>query len=157
MIGFSNATPLRSLATALGLSALFLVADAGITIRAQSPAPLPLELRSVMREMKVDLQAVTEAIALEDWARVASLAPRIGDHRKPSVEERTRIMEFLGQEAIKFKSSDDAVHEAADAMQQAAERRDGRAVIGAFAAIQNACLGCHQSFRGSLIKHFYKN
>jgi cytochrome c556 len=109
-----------------------------------------------MQEMRSDLQAAVDAIALEDWGRVAAIAPRIGDHRRPSAEERTRIIEVLGQEAIRFKAADDAVHEAASAMQAAAGRKDPAAVIAAFASVQTACLSCHQAFRAKLVDHFYR-
>jgi cytochrome c556 len=137
------------------LSALLLASATHAPAHAQSAPPTPLELRSIMKEMRSDLQAVVDAIALEDWGRVAAIAPRIGDHRRPSAEERTRIIEFLGPEAIRFKAADDAVHESVTAMQGASERKDGAAVIAAFASLQTACLSCHQAFRTKLVNHFY--
>ena len=149
----SETTP--GLVAAFALAALFLLADTRQPGVAQSASATPLELRSIMQEMRSELQATVDAIALEDWARVAAIAPRIGDHRRPSVEERTRILEVLGQEAIRFKSADDAVHDAATAMQGAAGRKDAAAVIAAFASVQTACLSCHQAFRAKLVDRFY--
>jgi cytochrome c556 len=143
-------------AATLALAVLLLAAGGSSPAAAQSTAATPLELRSIMQEMRSDLQATVDAMALEDWDRVAAIAPRIGEHRRPSAEERTRILALLGQEAIRFKASDDAVHDAAATLQKAAERKDGPGVIAAFAAVQTACLGCHQAFRKTLVEHFYR-
>lgn len=151
---FGLARPLGCAAT---LALALLLAGGGPTpAAAQSATATPLELRSIMQEMRSDLQAAVDAIALEDWDRVASIAPRIGEHRRPSADERTRILALLGQEAIRFKASDDAVHDAAATLQKAAERKDGPGVIAAFAGVQTACLGCHQAFRKTLVDHFYR-
>ena len=40
----------------------------------------PLALRSAMDKLGRDMQAVTGAISKEDWALVATLAPKIASH-----------------------------------------------------------------------------
>lgn len=144
------------LAAAIGLPPLALLPGVQSLGQAQSTTTVPLELRSIMQEMRLDLQATVEAISLEDWERVAAIAPRIADHRRPSADERTQILALLGPEAIRFKGADDAVHDAAETMGTAAGRKDGPAVIAAFAAAQNACLSCHQAFRQKIVGHFYR-
>lgn len=115
----------------------------------------PLELRRIMKDLGKDMQTVTDAISREDWARVARVAPRIADHPQPPVGEKMRILAFIGSDVGKFKGFDEQTHKAAKTMQAAAERGDGKAVIAAFANLQNSCLGCHQSYRKPFVEHFY--
>lgn len=115
----------------------------------------PLFLRSVMNKLGRDMQAVTGAISNEDWALVETLAPLIAKHAEPPLSEKVRILAWLGSDAGKFRSFDAQAHEAATIMEEAARRRDGQAVITAFAKVQQSCLGCHQSFRQPFIEHFY--
>ena len=114
-----------------------------------------LHLRKIMQELGNNMQAVTAAISQEDWARIVQLAPKIAEHHEPPLTEKARIMAYLGTDTMKFRSFDKQVHEAALAMKQAAANKDGKAVIGAFARIQESCLGCHQTFRKPFVEHFY--
>ncbi len=115
----------------------------------------PMALRAVMQQLERDLQSVTSAIAREDWAQVAELAPGIGKHPQPPMREKMRILAWLGTGAGKFRSFDTQTHEAALAMGEAAARSDGHAVIAAFAKVQQSCLACHQNYRKSFKEHFY--
>lgn len=114
----------------------------------------PMAFRGVMQQLGQDMQAVTGAIAMEDWAQVAELAPKIARHAEPPVEEKTRILGWLGPEATRFHGFDHEVHGAADAMGKAASKGDGPAVIASFAKVQQGCLGCHQAFRKRFAEHF---
>lgn len=115
----------------------------------------PLELRGIMQELGKNMQAVTDGISREDWALVARIAPRIAEHPQPPVGEKMRIMAFIGADMGKFKGYDEKTHQAAQALEQAAMRGDGQAVISSFATLQNSCLACHQSFRKPFVEHFY--
>jgi cytochrome c556 len=66
-----------------------------------------------------------------------------------------RILSFIGADTGKFKGHDEKTHLAARALEQAAARSDGQAVISSFATLQNSCLACHQSFRKPFVEHFY--
>ncbi|HEX5959878.1 MAG TPA: cytochrome c [Rhodanobacteraceae bacterium] len=121
--------------------------------RADEP-PKPMVLRSVMQQLDRDMQAVTAAIAREDWPRVAALAPKIGEHPAPPLGEKLRILAWLGTDAGKFRSYDTGVREASAAMGDAATRGDGHTVIAGFAKVQQACLGCHQTFRARFVGKF---
>ncbi len=118
-------------------------------------AAKPLELRNIMQDLGRNMQAITGAISQENWALVAQLAPKVAAHPEPPVTEKMRILAYLGTDAAKFRGFDEKTHEAAHAMEQVAERGDGRAVIQSFARVQESCLGCHQGFRKSLVEHFY--
>ena len=115
----------------------------------------PLELRKIMQELGKDMQAITDAISYEDWARVANIAPRIAEHPEPSAIEKMRILTLIGTDAGKFESHDEITHLAARALEQVALRSEGLGVIAAFANLQNGCLACHQSFRKPFVEHFY--
>ncbi|MBN8735838.1 MAG: cytochrome c [Xanthomonadales bacterium] len=41
-------------------------------------------------------------------------------------------------------------------MGEAAAQGDGEAVIGAFAKVQQGCMGCHRSFRKRFVQHFHQ-
>ncbi len=142
----------------ISMIAAAVVALAGSAM-AENGAPAerekPLALRSVMDKLGRDMQAVTGAISKEDWALVATLAPKIASHAEPPLPEKVRILALLGGDAGKFRGVDGQAHEAATAMGEAAKRSDGQAVIAAFAKVQQSCLGCHQSFRQPFVEHFY--
>ncbi len=142
-------------------AALAVMAAAGMTLVASFPAAAqdapsePLALRKIMRDMGRDMEAVTRAISAEDWDAIAALAPRLADHPQPPPGEKVRILTFLGGKAADFRAHDQRVHDAALALQKAAAGREGASVIGAFATLQGACLGCHQAFRPSFVEHFH--
>ncbi len=115
----------------------------------------PLALRTIMQELSKNMQAVTDAISREDWARVARIAPLIADHPKPPQEEKVRILSFIGPDAGRFKAFDGKTHQTAKVLGELASKQDGGAVISTFAALQSSCLACHESFRSSFKRHFY--
>ncbi len=117
-------------------------------------AAKPIALRAVMDKLGRDMQAVTGAISIEDWARVAELAPQIASHDQPSVAQKMRILAWLGTDAARFRGFDAQVHDAASAMGEAAKREDGEAVIAAFSKTQQGCLACHRSFRRAFVEQF---
>ena len=104
-----------------------------------------------MQDMGKNMQVVTDGISREDWEMVARAAPLIADHPQPPLAEKMRILSFVGADAGKFKGHDERTHQAARALEQAAVRSDGQAVISSFATLQNSCLACHQSFRKSFV------
>lgn len=137
---------------ALGATLLTLVA--GPAAQAQGGSE-PMALQTIMKQLDRDLQAVTGAIAVEDWPRVGELAPKIGRHAEPAPAEKLRILGWLGTEAGSFRGFDTQVHDAATGLAQAAARGDGAEVIAAFARVQQACLGCHQAFRQRFVAEFH--
>lgn len=118
-------------------------------------APSPMALRGVMQQLGTDMQATTLAIALEDWNKVAELAPHIGDHAEPPALEKVRILTWLGTQAPTFRGFDRQVHADAQAMGEAAKQKNGKLVIQKFADIQQGCLACHQTYRKDFITRFY--
>lgn len=142
------------IATALG-AILGVIALAPTTNARAEDAIQPMALRQVMIQLGSDMQAVTAAISKEDWPRVANLAHGIASHAQPPMGEKMRILTWLGSDAARFRGFDKTVHEAGDALGDAARRADGPAVVDAFRDIQQGCLACHQSFRSAFLEHFY--
>jgi cytochrome c556 len=141
----------------MGFAALATAADDSTaqTIDEQRNSKEPLVLRSIMQTLSTDMQRITEGIATENWQQVAEVALNVADHPQPPMQERLRIIQFIGTDAGRFKSYDQQVHKAAKTLSEAAQREDGTAVIEAFSHIQNNCLGCHQNFRQPVQAHFY--
>lgn len=139
---------------ALTAAALLFVSAAGVDVRAED-RHASMGLRTVMEKLGRDMQAVTGAISTEDWDLVAELAPGIARHAEPPAMEKVRILRWVGTDAGKFRGFDVQVEQAADAMAEAAARDDGTEVIRRFSEVQQACLGCHQKFRGPFVEHFY--
>ncbi len=116
----------------------------------------PLALRKIMQDLGKNMQDITDGISREDWEMVARVAPLIADHPQPPAAEKMRILSFIGSDAGKFRAHDEKTHQAAQAMEQAAVRSDGQAVISSFATLQSSCLACHQSFRKPFVEHYYE-
>ena len=115
----------------------------------------PMDLRRIMQALGKDMQTVTDGISREDWGLVVKTAPRIAEHPQPPLGEKMHILGFVGSDAGRFKRFDEQTHQAAKAMEQAARRGDGQAVIASFATLQNSCLACHQNLRKAFVEHFY--
>lgn len=115
----------------------------------------PLAFQGVMKDLGKHMQTVAGAIALEDWELVEKTAPLIAAHPQPPIDEKTRIVSFMGANMGKFKSFDMQTHEAAHEMEHAAHEKNGVEVIAAFQKVQTACLSCHQTFRKPFVAHFY--
>lgn len=145
----------KRLATATAAAIVSLaIAAAGHRVHATESAP-PLALQRVMQQLDRDMQDISGAIAIEDWAAVTRLAPKISSHPDLPLAEKMRILAWLGGNAGKFRGFDDQVHEAGLAMGEAASRHDGKAVVAAFNRTQLGCLACHQDFRASFKQHFH--
>lgn len=133
-----------------------LLAGACLPARAEDAGKAgPLALRKIMQDLGRNMQVITDGLSREDWAMVAKVAPLIAEHPEPPLVEKLRILKFLGVDAARFREHDEKTHQAARALQQAALRSDGQAVIASFATLQNSCLACHQSFRKPFVEHFH--
>lgn len=141
----------------------FLPMSAAVVLSLLAGAPTALAasdvnspaLQRIMRKLGEDMQQVTQAIAMEDWQRVAELAPGIGQHEQPPLGEKARILRWLGSDAGQFRKFDTVVHERAAMLGDAAQQEDGNAVIAAFADLQRGCLACHRQFRAPFIARFH--
>lgn len=133
-----------------------LAAATSVGGHASETAAAPTTLRGVMQEMGRDMQEVAGAISMEDWTEVAALALSVSRHAEPPASEKMRILGWLRTDASNFRTFDQQVRAAANAMGEAATRGDGEAVINAFADLQQSCLDCHQRFRKAFVEHFHE-
>ena len=108
-----------------------------------------------MQQLGHDMQAVTGAIATEDWFSVAQLAEKITRHAEPPLSEKVRILAWLGSDANRFRGFDGQLKDAASTLADTAKSNEGRAIITAFSEVQHSCLACHQAFRKLFVKYFY--
>jgi cytochrome c556 len=115
----------------------------------------PLALQQVMKDLGKNMQIVTDGISREDWQLVEHTAHLIGEHPEAPLDEKMRIMGFMGTNMGKFKAFDGQTHEAAHEMAEAAQNKNGQSVIAAFQKLQTGCLACHQAFRPAFVEHFY--
>lgn len=150
---FTRTTTLAALTAAT--VALLLGAASWAAVAGAARAPDGSALRAIMRDLGRDMQVVTDGISREDWALVARTAPRLAEHPQPPLAEKMRVLGFLGNDAGAFRRHDARTKEAARALGQAAQRRDGEAVIASFATLQRSCLACHQRFRKPFVEHFH--
>lgn len=116
----------------------------------------PLALQKVMKDLGKNMQIVTDGISREDWILVEHTAHQIGEHPEAPLDEKLRIIGFIGSNMAKFKAFDGQTHEAAHEMAEAAEAKNGQQVISAFQKLQTGCLSCHQAFRPAFVAHFYE-
>jgi hypothetical protein len=114
-----------------------------------------LALRPIMRDMGRDTGVIAEALAREDYALLERAAQRIASHPQPPVEERARIITWLGARAARFRGYDQQANAQAEVLAAAARAGDGKAALEAFHRMQAACMGCHAEFREPLLKQFY--
>lgn len=151
-MNFSNLNPMSFRVPALIIVFLLSIATASAqTVTAEKS----MALKGIMEKMGREMQLVTQAISKEDWSAISSLAAQIASHDEPPPPEKVQILTWLGPQASKFRGFDNQSHQSANAMVQAANQKDGVGVISAFAKIQTACLGCHQTFRKDYLQHFY--
>ncbi len=115
----------------------------------------PLELRSIMRELSVDMEGVVSGIVAGDMAVVEEHARRVADHRRPPATEMGGIVKLLGPDMPAFKGIDTLVHDGALGVADAAAAGDTRAVLEGYSSVLSGCVECHERFRPRVIEHFY--
>ncbi len=89
------------------------------------------------------LQVIADGISREDWKLIEKTAPLIADHPQPPINEKVRILAFVGTDVSRFKGHDEKTHEAARVLGESAAREDGYAIISDFATLQNTCFDSH--------------
>jgi len=114
--------------------------------------PLPLlpmmaqHQKQNMREHLEAVQAVVAAAAVNDFAKVALAADRMGFS-----ETMGRMCEHMGAGAPGFTEQAIAFHHTADEISTAAKQKDGPGVLGALSKTLTACTSCHETFKQQLV------
>jgi cytochrome c556 len=122
---------------------------------AAQPAPAPMALRGIMREMGRDALVVADALVREQYPALERSALKLAEHAQPPAEERARIITWLGPRAARFRGYDQEAHGHAQALAAAARERQGKAALEALHKLQSTCMGCHLEFREAYLRQFY--
>lgn len=104
-------------------------------------------LREVMRGLGGQMGRLGTAIMAGDLPAQAQAASAIAGHPKPAAAEMHRIEQRLGDAMEQFEAADEAVHAAAAALAQAANRRDNAQAVRQYHRLIDGCVACHDSFR----------
>ena len=140
---------------AAGMIGTLLASVSSLSWADDSTAAAPLALRKIMRDLGLNMQAITDGISRGDLALVAKVAPLVADHPQPPLGEKMRIMSFVGTNTPRFKAYDNQTHEQAQEVGDAAKAKDGAGVILAFQKLQTSCYNCHNEFSKPFVAHFY--
>lgn len=134
-------------AAALAGTAGFLAAKQ-MDVRDAQPAQAPTRpIRSIMVGLAQDAGRINDGLWHEDFEMIRLGARGVADHPKLAPDERALVSEALGEEFAVFVAFDTAVHEAADAMADAASTQDVSRILDLYRQVQNGCLGCHTAYR----------
>lgn len=109
-----------------------------------------LPLLPIMLRMSADMAGVMQALWVESYADMATHAGAIAAHAPISADELERIEAELGPEMPAFEAADEAVHEAAVRLHEAAKAEDTDSFLEHLVTVQRGCVGCHNRFRERL-------
>jgi hypothetical protein len=110
---------------------------------------LPMMANHQKQNMRDHLRAVQEivlAAANDDFAAIESATRRIGFS-----EQMGAMCTHMGAGAPGFTEQALAFHHTADGIGAAAHRRDRKEVMKALGTTLQACTGCHETFRQSVV------
>jgi cytochrome c556 len=111
-------------------------------------------LHEIMEDLGRNMQAITDGISREEWSLVEKNTAQIVDQPQPPLNEKVRLLGFMGTQMWKFKAYEGEKVDAALALGKAAKAKDGPRVILAFKKLQTSCYNCHSEFRKPLVEYF---
>lgn len=123
--------------------------------KSEVPANEALTLQKIMQDLGSRMQNISDGISREDWAFVEENALLVAGHPSPSMEEKKRVMVYMGDKMATFKGYDVKTHDAALKLSELADEKNGDEIITAFATLQRTCLACHEDFRQAFSRHFH--
>lgn len=109
-------------------------------------------LKTIMRQLGHDMNALSAALWLQDFAGIARAATAIADHPHVSPHERARVQRALGATFAAFGTMDRRVHDAAVRTAAAAKEQDLDQVLSELGSLQAGCVACHDAFRVQLLE-----
>lgn len=109
-----------------------------------------LALRPIMQRLSSDMAGLAQAIWFEDYEAMTTTSAAVADHPHISDDEMQRIEAELGIELSTFHEMDEAVHESAVRLHNAAATRQLDEVLDLFSEVQRGCVACHTEFRERL-------
>lgn len=109
-----------------------------------------LDLKAIMVQLGQQMNQINDAIFADDLDTVRHVAGAIADHPRPPASERQQILAVLGEDGVRFRAADHQVHEAAEALGQAAAEGDRLRVLHFYHRVMQGCVACHTEFRPRL-------
>ena len=107
-------------------------------------------LFSIMAGLQADMATVSRGLWIENFDTIAAGATAVADHPMVPQGERQRIAEILGGDMSRFGAMDQAVHDLAVRLAEAADRGAVDEVLSAEAELRRGCVDCHSTFRDRL-------
>jgi len=114
--------------------------------------PVPLQpmmawhQKQNMMDHLVAIQRITDGLARDDWDAVAEASKLI-----ESSPQMQQMCQHMGAGAEGFTKLALAFHSRADAIGNAAEAKDGKAVLEATAHTLEACTSCHATYKQDIV------
>lgn len=111
-------------------------------------------LKTIMVNLETDMEAIVRGLNYGDFEMIEARARAIADHDKPPMQERAKILSFLGEEAGDFKKGDAKVHDTAVKVAEAAAEQDYTKVVEGYGILLGGCVACHTKYRPRIVEHF---
>ncbi|WP_303908623.1 cytochrome c [Thiohalomonas denitrificans] len=127
-------------------SRLFTILVVGALATGAGPA-MAADLKSIMAQLGRDMRQVSDGILLGDLEQVAQGAQAVADHPRPSIGQRWRILQGMGDELEGFRQADALVHDKAVELGEAAHAGDRKQALRRYFGLVEACIACHDKYR----------
>ncbi len=110
-------------------------------------------LKTIMVNLEADMEAIVRGLNYGDFEAIETRARAIADHDKPPMQERAKILTFLGDQADDFKKSDAFVHDTAVKVANGAAEKDYEKVVEGYGILLGGCVACHTKYRSRIVEH----
>ncbi|MHB1224543.1 MAG: hypothetical protein ACYC2G_10965 [Gemmatimonadaceae bacterium] len=107
-------------------------------------------LRTIMQGLGMDMQAFSQALFVDDSARMVAHAAAMADHAHMLPSEVQRIQAILGPEMAAFEAADERVHLGAQRLHELAIAGQLDAAARQVGEVNQGCVACHDQFREKL-------
>jgi len=108
------------------------------------------DLKTIMRQLGWDMDALNAALWARDFAALTTAATAIAEHPHVSPQEKARVQAALGTDFAAFGAADRRVHDAAVRVAEAAAAEASDRVLSELGSLQAGCVACHDAFRDQL-------
>ncbi|SCZ49980.1 cytochrome c [Thiohalomonas denitrificans] len=105
------------------------------------------DLKNIMAQLGRDMHQVSDGIMQDDLEQVAQGAQAVADHPRPSLGQRWRILQGMGNELEGFRQADARVHDQAVELGEVARAGDREGVVKHYFELVEACIACHDQYR----------
>lgn len=126
-------------------------ADAGDQVEAsEQVADAAPTLVEIMQQLETDMERVAHGVWIAEFDSIVAGGQAIADHPQVGPDERTEIMDILGERGAGFREADMAVHNTALELTERAHAEDLPGVLETLSRLQEQCVACHVAYRSTL-------